>query len=306
MRKLRVLRNDRLRNKCAMTWKRHSELNLGLKENIFTDTDFSRFTSLFSLKRTAFTLAEGATHVAHWNNSRKIAFTLAEVLITLGIIGVVAAMTLPSLIQNYHEKQRVTQLKKAYSVMQNAFLMAQEEYGDVTDWGLTITNTGEKDDDGNDILDNSGTENVMNILMKYVEKSKIPQNSYIGYVESIDGRQAFWPWEVSADKYFYLKDGTVVTMGWISSLDCNGDYQGKKIVCSDFWIVFPKKSKMKIGVDVFNFIFTTEGFKPNSTTNGAKCNAFEAVGRADINGRGCTAHALYNGNMDYLHKKDWQ
>lgn len=237
---------------------------------------------------------------------KKAAFTLAEVLITLGIIGVVAAMTLPSLIQNYHEKQRVTQLKKAYSVMQNAFLMAQEEYGDVTDWGLTITNTGEKDDDGNDILDNSGTENVMNILMKYVEKSKIPQNSYIGYVESIDGRQAFWPWEVSADKYFYLKDGTVVTMGWISSLDCNGDYQGKKIVCSDFWIVFPKKSKMKIGVDVFNFLFTTEGFKPNSTTNGEKCNAFEAVGRADINGRGCTAHALYNGNMDYLHKKDWQ
>lgn len=234
------------------------------------------------------------------------AFTLAEVLITLGIIGVVAALTLPSLIQNYHEKQRVTQLKKAYSVMQNAFLMAQEEYGDVTDWGLTITNTGEKDDDGNDILDNSGTENVMNILMKYVEKSKIPQNSYIGYVESIDGRQAFWPWEVSADKYFYLKDGTMVTMGWISSLDCNGDYQGKKIACSDFWIAFPKKSKMKIGVDVFNFIFTKEGFKPNSTTSGAKCNAFEAVGRADINGRGCTAHALYNGNMDYLHKKDWQ
>ena len=237
---------------------------------------------------------------------KKAAFTLAEVLITLGIIGVVAALTLPSLIQNYHEKQRVTQLKKAYSVMQNAFLMAQEEYGDVTDWGLTITNTGEKDDDGNDILDNSGTENVMNILMKYVEKSKIPQNSYIGYVESIDGRQAFWPWEVSADKYFYLKDGTMVTMGWISSLDCNGDYQGKKIACSDFWIAFPKKSKMKIGVDVFNFIFTKEGFKPNSTTSGAKCNAFEAVGRADINGRGCTAHALYNGNMDYLHKKDWQ
>ncbi len=237
---------------------------------------------------------------------KKAAFTLAEVLITLGIIGVVAALTLPSLIQNYHEKQRVTQLKKAYSVMQNAFLMAQEEYGDVTDWGLTITNTGEKDDDGNDILDNSGTENVMNILMKYVEKSKIPQNSYIGYVESIDGRQAFWPWEVSADKYFYLKDGTMVTMGWIGSLDCNGDYQGKKIACSDFWIAFPKKSKMKIGVDVFNFIFTKEGFKPNSTTSGAKCNAFEAVGRADINGRGCTAHALYNGNMDYLHKKDWQ
>lgn len=123
------------------------------------------------------------------------AFTLAEVLITLGIIGVVAAITLPSLIQNYREKQRITQLKKAYSVMQNAFLMAKEDYGEVTDWGLTITNTGEKDNDGNDILDNSGNENVINILMKYVEKSKLPQNSYIGNVESLDGRQAFWPWK---------------------------------------------------------------------------------------------------------------
>ena len=53
----------------------------------------------------AFTLAEGATHIVNLDNSRKIAFTLAEVLITLGIIGVIAAMTLPSLITNYQEKQ---------------------------------------------------------------------------------------------------------------------------------------------------------------------------------------------------------
>ena len=44
---------------------------------------------------TAFTLAEGATHVARWNNSRKIAFTLAEVLITLGIIGIVESSHRP-------------------------------------------------------------------------------------------------------------------------------------------------------------------------------------------------------------------
>ena len=58
----------------------------------------------------AFTLAEGATHVATCGNNRKVAFTLAEVLITLGIIGVVAAMTMPSLIQNYQEKATVTKL----------------------------------------------------------------------------------------------------------------------------------------------------------------------------------------------------
>ena len=44
----------------------------------------------------------------------KKGFTLAEVLITLGIIGVVAALTLPSLITNYRKKQTVAQLKKVY------------------------------------------------------------------------------------------------------------------------------------------------------------------------------------------------
>ena len=39
--------------------------------------------------------------------SPKVGFTLAEVLITLGIIGVVAAMTIPTLMQKYYEKQPV-------------------------------------------------------------------------------------------------------------------------------------------------------------------------------------------------------
>ena len=42
---------------------------------------------------------------------------MAEVLITLGIIGVVAALTLPSVIQNYKKQVTVTQLKKAYSTL---------------------------------------------------------------------------------------------------------------------------------------------------------------------------------------------
>ena len=49
--------------------------------------------------------------------SRKIAFTLAEVLITLGIIGVVAALTIPSVIQNYKKQVTVNQLKKVYSTL---------------------------------------------------------------------------------------------------------------------------------------------------------------------------------------------
>lgn len=49
---------------------------------------------------------------------RERAFTLAEVLITLGIIGVVAALTLPTLINNYEKKVTVTKLKHFSSVMQ--------------------------------------------------------------------------------------------------------------------------------------------------------------------------------------------
>ena len=54
-------------------------------------------------KKAAFTLAEGATHVAMSDNIRCVAFTLAEVLITLGIIGIVAAMTIPTLVSKIQE-----------------------------------------------------------------------------------------------------------------------------------------------------------------------------------------------------------
>ena len=92
-------------------------------------------------KKAAFTLAEGATHVVHFNDIRRVAFTLAEVLITLGIIGVVAAMTMPSLINNYQKKQTVTQLKKVYSELSQAAEMAKFEYGDPSLWDYSISSS---------------------------------------------------------------------------------------------------------------------------------------------------------------------
>src|SRR5574344_871853 len=65
---------------------------------------------------------------------QKVAFTLAEVLITLGIIGVVAALTLPTLIANYREKQTVTRLKKEYSTIAQAYTMAITNDGEFADW----------------------------------------------------------------------------------------------------------------------------------------------------------------------------
>lgn len=57
----------------------------------------------------------------------KKAFTLAEVLITLGIIGVVAALTIPTLVNNYRKKQFETGLKKEYSVLLQALDMYKQD-----------------------------------------------------------------------------------------------------------------------------------------------------------------------------------
>lgn len=49
-------------------------------------------------------------------------FTLAEVLVTLGIIGVVAALTMPTLIDNHRKAVTETRLEKFYSLMSQAVL----------------------------------------------------------------------------------------------------------------------------------------------------------------------------------------
>lgn len=51
----------------------------------------------------------------------KKGFTLAEVLVTLGIIGVVSAMTLPTLLKNHQRQVYVTQLQKVYNELSQAF-----------------------------------------------------------------------------------------------------------------------------------------------------------------------------------------
>ena len=60
---------------------------------------------------------------------KKFGFTLAEVLITLGIIGVVAALTIPSLLSNYQKRQYYTKFMKARSSLENALKLYAHERG---------------------------------------------------------------------------------------------------------------------------------------------------------------------------------
>ena len=64
----------------------------------------------------------------------KTAFTLAEVLITLGVIGIVAAMTMPTLVQNYKKHTVESKLKKFYTTMKQAQLMSVNDNGPVEYW----------------------------------------------------------------------------------------------------------------------------------------------------------------------------
>ena len=68
------------------------------------------------------------------SSQRYTAFTLAEVLITLGIIGVIAALTIPSLIEHEQKVQTVSQLKKDYSAISQAIERSEIDNGSAKDW----------------------------------------------------------------------------------------------------------------------------------------------------------------------------
>ncbi len=256
------------------------------------------------IRQDAFNLVEGNTHAAHFDKIHRAAFTLAEVLITLGIIGVVAAMTMPSLIANHREKQTVAQLKKAYSTMQQAYLMAINKYGDPQNWDKSNSEIG-KDEDGNSIVDYSSAYTIFSYLaenMKSVDGGKA--NKYIihGFDKyTLDGK---FQSTISANDdipNIILADGTQISSGWIQ--DGNMDIFVALNKCA-------KKGKCTLGKDAFYFHmrFSPAKIIPDGSKTISRTRFKDLCNRSKSavtnNGRGCTAWVLQNENMDYLHCDD--
>ena len=73
-------------------------------------------------------------------NKTKNAFTLADVLITLVVIGVVAALTIPPTLSKFQTTQAETRLKKSYSTLANAVKRAEVDHGSISLWDYSDVN----------------------------------------------------------------------------------------------------------------------------------------------------------------------
>ena len=274
---------------------RHAEL-VSASHN---ETVFSRFTSHFSRKRVAFTLAEGATHVDTCDGKRKIAFTLAEVLITLGIIGVVAALTLPSVIQNYREQQTVAKLKKIYSILNQAMISAVNEYGTLDTWGLR---DGDASEGAKLLQDRIFVPNLK--IINYCEKL----NSCVGGkpYKYITGTEHISYNGNGGYRRLILSDGTTLIYH-VSSEDCNSDIPHAWTGCASINVDVDGyyKGPNTFGKDTFSFNVMKNRIVPYGTQTDTpdfqiSCN------RKNTYGLACTAWVIFNENLDYLHCDDLQ
>ena len=138
---------------------------------------------------------------------KKSAFTLAEVLITLGIIGVVAALTIPSIVAHYKKQEVTTKLKTVESLFTQMLNFSIAENGDPQNWDL-----------GASYGVDAGSGNAEKTLIRITEKYFLPYlktSNYYGYVSlkdagypvyyKVDGSLQKWNLESSDAKYCIIE-----------------------------------------------------------------------------------------------------
>lgn len=235
---------------------------------------------------------------------RKIAFTLAEVLITLGIIGVVAALTLPVLIQRQQEKEITTGLLKFYSSIQQSYLRVVEANGTPDTWGIT------KNSAGHDLL-----YNLFSPYMKFVKKCEEGEVSTCYKPKTIykflDGTTYFNNSEAYDLPHGVLADGMIVEFEGQNGNCTQVRGEGKYLqsVCGAIYVdVNGQKGDNTLGKDMFAFYITKYGMVPLGTAEenvvysydhsfDSSCSVESSKKRY---GYGCTAWVIANGNRDYL------
>ena len=111
---------QRFRNKFGMTEDCVCSEKPHVMLNLFQHLKNRRFRTKFEMTCYKICHPEHVLESGKKTIKKLAAFTLAEVLITLGIIGIVAALTIPTLVKKYQEKVMVTKVKQAHSQLINA------------------------------------------------------------------------------------------------------------------------------------------------------------------------------------------
>lgn len=227
-------------------------------------------------------------------------FTMAEVLITLGIIGIVAAMTLPSLINNKRNKALETAFKKNYSVIEQALNMYYAQNGE----RLTKDTIAQGHLKGtiikyfNVLVDcGRGSESSASAL----EKTCIPNYENEGSTDknstnykTFNGKTNIYlrPFD---DGQFVLNDGSLILLedstprNLYISVDVNGY----------------KQNPNRLGQDLFMFQISEQGkllpMGAEGTTYYRETDEYcSKTSTSNMNGAGCTIKALTE--KDYFSK----
>lgn len=275
------------REKSSIQWRKGNRTSVvEMNQNSFIDKVYSLFTSHHSLIFNDMNFSRFTSH----HSLKKTAFTLAEVLITLGIIGVVAAMTMPSLIQNYQEKATVTKLKKCYSLVSQAY--------------VSILN----DEGGSDTLQAGDDLEMMEKFGKYLKYQKtcgrnkgcFPNVTY----KSVTGNgYSKWEDDTTDRSRAILTDGTLIMFNKSAMW---GGNEGNYLYAQIYVDINGFKGPNQLGRDFFYFYINPEKIVPAGAKALEEKNEDQKFTKNCIqqNGYACAAWVIYNENMDYLHCKD--
>ena len=227
------------------------------------------------------------------------AFTLAEVLITLGIIGIVAALTIPTVISSVQHKELEVGLKNAYSTLSQALKMYEQENG----YPVTPAKLG--------VLE------LKPILMKYIkivkdcgmgavdgEKACIPNKDYVSDPDNYKDTYMTYNGQ-NTIHYAYFDDGQFIMNNGMLVLINNPGY-GAEVAQISVDINGYNKKPNRLGQDLFMFQILNNG---QLIPMGAKNSNFTSTyycsetSTDKSNGAGCTEKALYEkGFFDNLPK----
>lgn len=173
----------------------------------------------------------------------KQGFTLAEVLITLGIIGIVAGITLPALINKYKKQETVTLLKKAYTVISQAIINSEVDNGPMIYWFNNYSVTeGNSEMFGKDALDYI-VPYMNGTIIKYAYYSYL--DAYGKQVLNLSGAESNG---APASRYYAVTaDGMYISANHVNHSNI-----------TPFWVVDVngRKGPNTYGKDVFYFMIT--------------------------------------------------